>query len=128
MGRYGYRTTCFLFLSLCFWFCPMVFSELSQNQTNTMKTLSQLLSGSVHWNNNTEPNPCAWNGVTCDPRNFSVIQIDLSGLRISSLKFLPVLCEIGSLQYINLSNNLLSAIPDEFITGCGKIEGLKLQC
>lgn len=78
----------------------MVLSLLSQNQTNTMTTLSNLLS-IPGWNITIQSNPCTWKGVTCDLTNSSVIMIDVS-------------------------KNQLSSIPDGFISACGKIESLKL--
>ncbi|CAL5387658.1 unnamed protein product [Camellia sinensis] len=40
--------------------------------------------------------------------------------------FLVFLCQIDTLEVVDLSNNHLSSIPDEFMTGCGKITRLKL--
>jgi len=120
MLRYEYTTT----LLLLFLFCPMVLSLLSQNQTNTMNTLSNLLNIS-DWNINKQSNPCKWKGVTCDNTNSSVINIVLSGSSLSS-ESLPVLCQIETLQHLDVSNNNLNSIPDGFISACGKIESLKL--
>ncbi|KAK7267205.1 hypothetical protein RIF29_19870 [Crotalaria pallida] len=128
MGRYEYNTTT-SFLStiiLLFCFCPpIVLSMLSQNQTNTMIKVSQLLIGSVPWNNINESNPCLWRGVTCDSSNSSVIMITLSKYSLTSNNFLPVLCQLETLLYLDVSNNQLTSIPDRFITECGKNKGLK---
>lgn len=122
MFRYEYTTTTFLLLFL---FCPMVMSLLSRNQTKTMINLSNHLNVS-DWNtNNKDSNPCTWNGVTCDISNSSVIKIVLSGSSLSS-QSLPLLCKIETLQDIDVSNNHLSYIPNEFIDACGNIESLKL--
>ncbi|CAK8573245.1 unnamed protein product [Lathyrus sativus] len=120
MVKYEYTTT-FLLLFLL---CPMVFSLLSQNQTQTMNTLSNLLN-IPDWNTNKHPNPCTWKGVTCDLTNSSVIKIVLSGFSLSS-QSLPVFCKIETLQHLDVSNNYLNSIPDGFISACGKIESLKL--
>ncbi|XP_058769976.1 LRR receptor-like serine/threonine-protein kinase GSO1 [Vicia villosa] len=120
MVRYEYTTT-FLLLFL---FCPMVLSLLSQNQTQTMNNLSNLVSN-PDWNTNKHPNPCTWKGVTCDHSNSSVIKIVLSGSSLSS-QSLPVFCKIETLQHLDVSNNHLNSIPDGFISACGKIESLKL--
>ncbi|KAI9098361.1 hypothetical protein K1719_024986 [Acacia pycnantha] len=123
MGGYGYISS-FFFVSLCFWFCPMVLCKLSQNQTNTMISLSQLLNGTEltdSWNISTNPNPCYWKGVACDPTNSFVIKFLLSRQSISSSKFLTLLCQIESLQHLDLSHNIISLIPDNFISDCGKV-------
>ncbi|KAI9098497.1 hypothetical protein K1719_025122 [Acacia pycnantha] len=128
MGGYGYVSS-FFFVSLCFWFCPVVLCRLSQNQTNTMISLSQLLNGTEltdSWNISTNPNPCYWKGVACDPTNSFVIKFLLSRQSISSSKFLTLLCQIESLQHLDLSHNIISLIPDNFISDCGKVRGLKL--
>lgn len=130
MGRYGYSyyATSFFLVSLCLcYYCPVVLSKLSQNQTDAMNTLSKSLSGNgsnVPWG---VSNPCNWKGVTCDTSNSSIIKIVFSGYSLpsSSSQFLPYFCRIDTLQYLDLSNNQLGSIPDEFITECGKIKGLK---
>ncbi|KAL2335035.1 hypothetical protein Fmac_016248 [Flemingia macrophylla] len=123
MGRYECTPTSFLGIMFFFCFCPMVLSLLSQNQTETMTNLSKYFSFPVPWN---DPNPCAWKGVTCDNTNSSVVGISLSGFSLSSPDFLPVVCKIETLEHLDVSNNLLSSIPDGFTTECGKIKGLKL--
>ncbi|KAK4253004.1 hypothetical protein QN277_010845 [Acacia crassicarpa] len=128
MGGYGYISS-FFFVSLCFWFCPMVLCKLSQNQNNTMISLSRLLNGTDltdSWNIATNPNPCHWKGVACDQTNSSVIKFLLYRHSISSSEFLTLLCQIESLQHLDLSGNSISSIPDDFITDCGKVAGLKL--
>ncbi|KAL5069589.1 hypothetical protein RYX36_020476 [Vicia faba] len=120
MVRYEYTTT-FLVMFLL---CPMVFSLLSQNQTQTMNTLSNLVNN-PDWNTNKHPNPCTWKGVTCDLTNSTVIKIVLSGFSLSS-QSLPVFCKIETLQHLDVSNNNLNSIPDGFISACGKIVSLKL--
>ncbi|KAJ1424898.1 Protein kinase domain [Sesbania bispinosa] len=124
MGRYEY-TTSFLRTLLFFGFCPLVLSLLSQYQTNTMINLSQLVNV-PDWNSTRDPNPCSWKGVSCDRSNSSVIKIILSGHSLSSPEFVPVVCKIETLQHLDVSNNRLSSIPDEFIAECGKIEHIKL--
>ncbi|KAI4346406.1 hypothetical protein L6164_007303 [Bauhinia variegata] len=100
--------------------------KLSQNQTNAMNRLCNLLNGCVTWNSAPDTNPCTWNGVTCNSTGSSIIKISLSGLSVSSPNFLSLLCQIDTLQHIDLSGNLLSSIPNQFFIDCGKIEGLKL--
>ncbi|XP_050363998.1 leucine-rich repeat receptor-like tyrosine-protein kinase PXC3 [Argentina anserina] len=126
------RYSCFFhFLLFCYsLIIPVALSELSSTQKTTMINISKSLNSSgssVPWNINTEPNPCLWKGVECDPpTNSSVIHITLSKFSLSSSDFLPVLCQLGSLQIVDVSENRLSTIPSGFLTACGNIDGLKL--
>ncbi|KAK7380605.1 hypothetical protein VNO78_33120 [Psophocarpus tetragonolobus] len=122
MGRYEYIPTSFLSVLFFFCFCPMVLS-LSQNQTQNMNNISMQLSPPVPWNGS---EPCAWKGVTCDNTNSSVISISLSGYSLLSSEFLPLVCKIETLEHLDISNNRLSSIPDDFVSECGKIKGLKM--
>ena len=89
-----------------------------------MNNLSKKLNiSALHWDVNKEP--CSWTGIKCNPSNTSVTEISLSRYSISSSLFLPLVCEIDSLQAFDVSNNLLSEIPDGFMTGCGKVGGLR---
>ncbi|XP_061370002.1 LRR receptor-like serine/threonine-protein kinase RGI1 [Gastrolobium bilobum] len=124
MGWYEYNTTSFLSILLFFCFCPIVLSMLSPNQTHTITAVSKLFDAPVPWTTNSDP--CTWKGVTCDPSNSSVIKINLSGFSLSSSDFLPVLCQIETLEHLDVSKNQLGLIPDDFITECGKNKGLKL--
>lgn len=90
-----------------------------------MIKLSKLLNSSVpSWDVNIEPNPCSWKGVICS--NSLITRLSLSGLGISGSDFLPVVCQLGSLQSLDVSNNQLTSIPNEFMQSCGGIDGLKL--
>uniref|UniRef100_A0A2P2MVG1 Leucine-rich repeat family protein n=1 Tax=Rhizophora mucronata TaxID=61149 RepID=A0A2P2MVG1_RHIMU len=129
MSWYVSRTSLFLpslvsFLSLSL---PIVFSQLSSSQTSIMIALSKHLSGSAsHWNANGEPNPCLWKGVTCSSNNSTITHLSLYEFGLSTSDFLPSICQIQSLQSLDVSLNSLASIPDEFLNGCGGIDGLKL--
>ncbi|KAK7380606.1 hypothetical protein VNO78_33121 [Psophocarpus tetragonolobus] len=123
MGRDEYIPTSFLSVLFFFCFCPMVLSLLFQNQTQTMNNISMQLSPPVPWN---ASEPCAWKGVICDNTNSSVVGISLSGSKLLSFEFLPLVCKIQTLEYLDVSNNRMSSVPDAFISECGKIKGLKL--
>ncbi|KAL0753593.1 hypothetical protein Bca101_091261 [Brassica carinata] len=112
----------FIFLS-CFHVC---FPELSSTQTNTMIELSRFLS-IPDWNfPGSERNPCSWEGVDCSrPDSSSVISLSLSGFDLSNSSFLPLVCQIQTLESLDVSNNSLSSIPDGFMTNCGTLVGLK---
>lgn len=75
---------------------------------------------------NKSSNPCSWKGVTCNSRNSSVVKLSLSLFSISSSEILPVVCQIDSLESLDLSKNSVSSIPDAFMSACGGINGLKL--
>ncbi|GMP47754.1 hypothetical protein CsSME_00015346 [Camellia sinensis var. sinensis] len=131
MTRFGHTTSLLLFFF--FFFLQLVFSQLSLNQTTTMNQLYGLLSNSTAqfappspWNVTKDPNPCSWKGVKCTPNNSSITNLSLPFFSISSPDFLVFLCQIDTLEAVDLSNNHLSSIPDGFMTGCGKITGLKL--
>lgn len=92
-----------------------------------MVRVAQLLNNTGSpWNASKESSPCSWKGVRCSSDNSSVVQLSLSGFGISSSDFLLAICEVKSLQSLDLSNNYLSSIPDKFISDCGNIDGLKL--
>ncbi|XP_027924062.1 probable leucine-rich repeat receptor-like protein kinase At2g33170 [Vigna unguiculata] len=123
MGRYDHPST-YLLIVVFFLFCfsPMVFSLLSQTQNEAMNNLSNNLPARLPW---TGSDPCAWKGVSCGPANSSVVGISLSAFSLNSSDFLPLVCKIETLEYLDVSQNRLSSIPDGFITECGKIKGLK---
>ncbi|PQP91866.1 leucine-rich repeat receptor protein kinase EMS1-like [Prunus yedoensis var. nudiflora] len=82
---------------------------------------------SIYWDINKEANPCLWKGVSCNPpSNSSVIQISLSGVSLSSSDFLPLVCQVESLQNLDVSGNRLRKIPSRFLSDSGKLDGLKL--
>lgn len=91
-----------------------------------MIELSRFLNIS-DWNlPGSERNPCLWNGVLCSrPDNGSVISFSLSGLSLSNSSFLPLVCQIQTLESLDVSNNGLSLIPDGFVTNCRRLIGLK---
>ncbi|TXG53143.1 hypothetical protein EZV62_022312 [Acer yangbiense] len=90
-----------------------------------MITLSQLLNNTNSpWNITKQPDPCKWQGVNCT--GSSITHLSLSGFGLSTSDFLPVVCKIDSLQALDVSNNQLSSIPNDFITTCGRIDGFKL--
>ncbi|KAJ0232782.1 Protein kinase domain-containing protein [Hirschfeldia incana] len=113
----------FIIFMSCFHVC---FPELSSTQTNTMIELSRFLN-ILDWNlPGSERNPCSWEGVVCSrPDSSSVISLSLSGFDLSNSSFLPLVCQIQTLEYLDVSNNSLSSIPDGFITNCGTLVGLK---
>ncbi|XP_044510063.1 LRR receptor-like serine/threonine-protein kinase GSO1 isoform X2 [Mangifera indica] len=113
-------------LSFLFLLYPLAFSVPSSDQIDTMIRLSQLFNSSaVGWDLTKQSNPCSWKGVNCSAGSL-ITELSLSGFGLSSSEFLSVVCNISSLQSLDVSENQLSSIPSEFITYCGKIGGLKL--
>ncbi|CAN0928252.1 Leucine-rich repeat receptor-like tyrosine-protein kinase PXC3 [Linum grandiflorum] len=107
-----------------------VFSNLSPNQTTAITTIATILtnnSQSVPWNNNN--NPCSWPGVSCSSDNSSITSLSLSGFGLSSSDFLSHVCKIESLQSLDVSNNRLTRIPDEFFlsNGCQMLKALNFS-
>ncbi|KAJ0024875.1 hypothetical protein Pint_07745 [Pistacia integerrima] len=91
-----------------------------------MIKLSKLFNSSAAgWDVTKQPNPCLWNGVNCSGGSL-ITRLSLSGFGLSDSKFLSVVCNISSLQSLDVSKNQFSSIPHEFITDCGRIGGLKL--
>ncbi|XP_043712222.1 leucine-rich repeat receptor-like tyrosine-protein kinase PXC3 isoform X2 [Telopea speciosissima] len=122
MGRYAHISPflCFFF-SVSFiilFFIPVARSQLPENQKNAVKKLSTYLG--------TDPNnPCSWKGVTCSNNNQSITHLSFPSSMLSKSDFLPDLCQIHTLQSLDVSKNYLSIIPDQFIRDCGGINGLK---
>ncbi|KAL9256779.1 Leucine-rich repeat receptor-like tyrosine-protein kinase PXC3-like protein [Drosera capensis] len=106
-------------------------SGLSLNQKATMDKLYELVhnqtspGSSLSWSLSTDP--CSWSGVSCGgATNSSIVELSLTNLGLSSSGFLPLVCEISSLESLDVSKNMLMSIPTEFLTNCGGLGGLKL--
>ncbi|KNA14693.1 hypothetical protein SOVF_104470 [Spinacia oleracea] len=75
--------------------------------------------------------PCTWTGVTCNNVTNSVnsvnsvTKLSLTSLKLTNSSFLPILCQISSLEVLDVSKNLLNSIPGEFLTNCSEISALK---
>ncbi|KAE9457523.1 hypothetical protein C3L33_10572, partial [Rhododendron williamsianum] len=125
MRRYVPITSLLLPLFFLFHF---VLSEIPSNQRTTMINLYHLLQNNtgqtpLPWNLSRDP--CSWKGVTCNSDNSSITRFSLQFFSLSNPDFLPVLCQINSLESIDLSDNLLSSIPSGFMTACGNLSGLR---
>ncbi|XP_043714963.1 leucine-rich repeat receptor-like protein kinase PXC2 [Telopea speciosissima] len=123
MAMYAYvlRFLCFILFSFSFillFSIHVVLSELPENQKNAMKKLSIYL-------NEADPNPCSWKGVTCSNNNQSITHLSFPSSKLSNSNFLPDLCQIDTLESLDVSGNSLTNIPDEFVRDCGGTNGLK---
>lgn len=105
-------------------------SPLSQYQNGIMVNLSTILSHQSSFKTtNSSSNPCSWTSwVKCSTSSSSssssqVIGINLSGSGLSTeatknTSFFSLLCQIDSLQHLNLSNNTFESLPDSFLSNC----------
>ncbi|KAH7844134.1 hypothetical protein Vadar_024698 [Vaccinium darrowii] len=128
MGRYVHVTSHLLLLF--FFLFHFVVSEIPSNQRNTMIKLYKLLQNNTGqspfpWYSATDPDPCSWTGVTCNSDNSSISEFSFRSFSLSNSDFLPVICQISTLESIDLSNNRLSSIPSGFMTGCGNLSRLR---
>ncbi|XP_059280307.1 leucine-rich repeat receptor-like tyrosine-protein kinase PXC3 [Lycium ferocissimum] len=124
--RYAPHIVIFLFFSF-----QLVFSQLPTNQINTMRRVYDMLQNNTRssfaWNGTDKTStPCSWRGISCNSNNSSITKVSFPSFSISSSEFLPVICQINTLESLDVSQNYLSSIPNEFITSCGGISGLKL--
>lgn len=110
----------------------LVFSQLPTDQINAMRKVYDMLQNdtatSFVWDRiNKSSNPCSWKGISCNSNdNSSITNISFSLFSMSSSEVLPVICQINTLESLDISQNHLSSIPSGFITGCGGVTGLKL--
>jgi Leucine-rich repeat (LRR) protein len=79
------------------------------------------------WNVSRNTDPCSWDGVFCSPSNLSVTHLSLSSISLNTSDFLPVFCQIESLESLNISNNHLGSIPDEFFSACSGLKALNFS-
>ncbi|XP_049344919.1 leucine-rich repeat receptor-like tyrosine-protein kinase PXC3 [Solanum verrucosum] len=125
--RYAPHIVITIFLSFSL---QIVFSQLPPNQISVMRSVYDLFQNdtgaSFVWNGTDKAStPCSWKGVSCNSDNSSLTKVTFSLFSISSSEFLPFICQIDTLESIDVSQNFLSSIPNEFITVCGGISGLK---
>ncbi|PIN23340.1 Serine/threonine protein kinase [Handroanthus impetiginosus] len=107
-------------------------SQLSSDQVSTMSRVYEIFQNNTGytfaWSNfDKGSNTCSWRGVECNsPHNSSITNLSFRLFSISTSEFLPILCEISTLESLDVSNNRLSSIPVEFFTVCREISALKL--
>lgn len=91
-------------------------NQLQSNSTTSKWNSSQNLT-----------NPCSWIGVSCSPNNSSITKLSLSSFSLSSVNdsWSSLVCGIETLQSLDLSNNLLSSIPQPIFSSCGELTGFK---
>ncbi|KAI3820113.1 hypothetical protein L1987_13971 [Smallanthus sonchifolius] len=108
-----------LLISLQFFFLIIVHyasCQLQPSQLTTMNNLHKLLQNNSKWNSSQDlSNPCSWTGVTCTPNGSSITSLSLSSFSLSDVvndySWSSLVCEIETLQSLDLSNNHLASIP-----------------
>ncbi|KAG9444102.1 hypothetical protein H6P81_015442 [Aristolochia fimbriata] len=115
MSRYGLAALfCFLHVSISW-------AQLNRNQSSTMNKLASR-AGNSSWDTS-GPDPCIWRGVVCE--GGSVTHLSLSRLDLSDPALLSLVCELDTLQSLDLSLNLFTSISSGFLSNCGGLNGLK---
>ncbi|XP_010277579.1 PREDICTED: receptor-like protein kinase [Nelumbo nucifera] len=114
MSRYVHGSSVLLIFS----YFTIVLCQLPPTQRKAIANLSTLF-------NEENQDPCSWKRVTCTKDNRSITHISLSALSLSTSDFPNGVCQIYSLQLLDVSNNLLSSIPQEFLRNCRRLTGLK---
>ncbi|KAJ4819070.1 Leucine-rich repeat receptor-like protein kinase family protein [Rhynchospora pubera] len=135
MGRYVHLFSFLLLSTLCT--SSQVFTaQLNQTQDGVLRKLFTSLQSNFSVPssrlNNSNSDPCYWNGVTCASSGSSEVVRELSfyNFGISSNKssledFFDSLCSLHTLQHLDLSNNQLSSLPGSFFSNCTGLSGLK---
>ncbi|KAL3830274.1 hypothetical protein ACJIZ3_019076 [Penstemon smallii] len=128
MGSRYTELTLLIFLIYC---SGLVFSQLPSGQVSTMSRIYEIFQNntgsSFAWNNVArESNPCSWRGVSCSTANSSITGLSFPYFSIFTSEFLPVVCQIDTIEFLDVSNNHLSSIPDGFYSVCGEVNGLRL--
>ncbi|KAJ4795241.1 Leucine-rich repeat receptor-like protein kinase family protein [Rhynchospora pubera] len=135
MGRYVHLFSFLLLSTLCT--SSQVFAaQLNQTQDGVLRKLFTSLQSNFSVPssrlNNTDSNPCNWNGVACAlsgssevVRKLSFYNFGISSNKSSLEDFFDSLCSLHTLQHLDLSNNQLSALPGSFFSNCTGLSGLK---
>ncbi|KAL8459620.1 hypothetical protein ACS0TY_036928 [Phlomoides rotata] len=118
-------------LFVLMFYIQLVCSQLPPDQLRVMTSVYDIFQNdsgaSFVWQNvGKNSNPCSWKGVNCTSGNSSINHLSFSKFSISTSEFLPILCSITSLESLDVSNNHLTSILDEFYSDCGKLSELKL--
>ncbi|XP_042060655.1 leucine-rich repeat receptor-like tyrosine-protein kinase PXC3 [Salvia splendens] len=129
MKRFSWNA---LYLFVIMLFIELVSSQLPPDQVSAMTTIYEIIqnntaASSFVWSNVLKTSdPCLWKGVGCTSDNSSINTVSVKSSSISTSEFLPFVCNIATLESLDVSNNQLSSIPDGFLTGCRGITGLRL--
>ncbi|PKU69812.1 Leucine-rich repeat receptor-like tyrosine-protein kinase [Dendrobium catenatum] len=103
--------------------------EWRSDQKSTMLELAKGIPSSK-WNTSNS-NPCEWKGVSCSSSRVTGLVLSGFGLSTSfSPRFFELLCDLSSLQSLDLSSNSFSIIPTSFFSckGLSRLKYLNLSC
>ncbi|XP_004485839.1 uncharacterized protein [Cicer arietinum] len=78
------------------------------------------------WNNR-DPTPCNWAGITCEPTNTTVTQINLSNFNIAGPLPTSILCRLTNLTSLILTNNSINQTLPLEISLCTSLTHLDLS-
>ncbi|XP_047981240.1 probable LRR receptor-like serine/threonine-protein kinase At4g36180 [Salvia hispanica] len=129
MKKVSFNALYLFVIMLCI---EVVSSQLPPDQVSAMTTIYEIIqnntsASSFLWSDVLKTSdPCLWKGVGCTSDNSSINTVSVNSSSISTSDFLPFVCNIPTLESLDVSNNQLSSIPGGFFTGCGGITGLKL--
>ncbi|KGN49260.1 receptor-like protein kinase HSL1 [Cucumis sativus] len=115
------------FCSFLFLLCFPLFSFALNQEGHILQAFKRSIEDRGNafssWNA-TDPDPCLWNGVTCDEHR-QVISLELISSAISST-FPLQLCKLPHLLYLSLYNNTFHSILPPAISNCTTLEFLDL--
>lgn len=78
------------------------------------RSWNSFLNKNIRWN--ATSNPCDWSGVTCSPSGHGsslvVTNLTLHGFEISFSAIFASICHLETLQFLDLSMNSISTLPD----------------
>ncbi|XP_076891222.1 uncharacterized protein LOC143542542 [Bidens hawaiensis] len=114
-----------------FFFFHHAYSQLPPSQITTMNNLQKLIP---KWNSNSSlnlANPCSWTGVTCNNSSitelsfssFALSDSSWSSFSLSDSSWSSLVCQIETLQLLDLSYNKLTSIaPPLLSSSCGSLK------
>nr|GMD66154.1 probable inactive receptor kinase At1g48480 [Ipomoea batatas] len=119
MGSFG----ALFFLLLLF---PTVFSDLTANTAALLRLRAAVRGRTLRWNTSS-PNPCSWEGITCDSANSTVIELRLPGDGLSGQIPLNTIGNLTELRALSLRRNSLSGPLPSDLDSCTELLKLHLD-
>ncbi|KAH0645153.1 hypothetical protein KY284_033037 [Solanum tuberosum] len=98
-------------------------SDVYEKEKNILLELKQLWGFQKLWDSNSSH--CSWYGIGC--RNGSVTSISIQEGNLLSGTISPIICELKSLQLIDLSSNYIRGEFPTSLYNCSKLEYLDIS-